>query len=421
MTHEHASTLSFNIEESVWLNKGQKIQEIISLGLEPDIRIEEHEEEVVIKGGLHLKGEYYIQDKEEDSLQEDHRANLQVVEEATVNKNGEAEIEHFFPIDVTIPLHRIQNLDDIFVQVEGFDYDLPDPGCIQLTADITISGMKEEHKSGKQKSSRPYTENWPESFPSFFTEAKKEADQARYEQQEDIEVKERDNIFPSMKEGNEETQERNTELPEAEESESQVSVYYKKDPEEMAAYKEAGERTSSLEENQSLKAVEPEEKAEQTEETEEVIENEETIETEENPDDQVRHQEIKEEEMTEPVEEKTVPLNREEEQTVVSFEPRSEEQEKSEEAEEQETVPAVSSSSKDENSLYLTKVLTKGEEEFSRLKMCIIQENESLDTIAKRYDLTTSHLLRVNRLDSEHIEEGEILYIPVTASRKNES
>lgn len=75
-------------------------------------------------------------------------------------------------------------------------------------------------------------------------------------------------------------------------------------------------------------------------------------------------------------------------------------------------------SAREENALYLTKMLSKGEERFSKWKMCIIQENESLDTIADRYEISTSQLVRMNRLQGEQVEEGQILYIPVRIESK---
>lgn len=69
---------------------------------------------------------------------------------------------------------------------------------------------------------------------------------------------------------------------------------------------------------------------------------------------------------------------------------------------------------KRENALYLTEMLDKGDREtFTKMKMCIIQENESLDTIAERYGLSVQQLLRWNNMDLNHVEAGEIIYIPV--------
>ena len=82
--------------------------------------------------------------------------------------------------------------------------------------------------------------------------------------------------------------------------------------------------------------------------------------------------------------------------------------------EEQAQQPAYQATEeREENALYLTGMMAKSEEQFTRVKMCIIQEDESLDTIANRYDVSTSQLIRTNRLEADHVEAGQILYIPV--------
>jgi stage VI sporulation protein D len=148
MSQDHPSKLSFSIEESVWLNKGQEIAEVVSMSLEPEISIEENEDHVYIKGGLQLVGEYRPVNPDEeidvmgDALSE--QVTFRPIEEVSLSEDAIGEVKHYFPIDVTIPLNRIKNLDDVFVHVESFDYDLPERSCIQLTADVTISGMSAE-------------------------------------------------------------------------------------------------------------------------------------------------------------------------------------------------------------------------------------------------------------------------------------
>nr|WP_239565326.1 LysM peptidoglycan-binding domain-containing protein [Brevibacillus fulvus] len=46
------------------------------------------------------------------------------------------------------------------------------------------------------------------------------------------------------------------------------------------------------------------------------------------------------------------------------------------------------------------------------MRLCIVQRNETLETIASRYALPVSKILEVNRLASDRLEEGQILYIP---------
>lgn len=49
---------------------------------------------------------------------------------------------------------------------------------------------------------------------------------------------------------------------------------------------------------------------------------------------------------------------------------------------------------------------------FKRVKLCIVQREETLDTIADRYQLSTRELQLYNRLSEQSIEEGQVLYIP---------
>ena len=146
MSQDHSAKLSFSIEESVWLNKGQEVDEILSLSLDPDITVQESGDYVLIRGGLKLTGEY--RDGGSDAIEERESLTDQVafrsIEEVTMNDDGTGAITHHFPIDVTIPKERIRSLDDIYVIVESFDYDLPERGCIQLTADIAITGMSNQ-------------------------------------------------------------------------------------------------------------------------------------------------------------------------------------------------------------------------------------------------------------------------------------
>ncbi|MFS0554386.1 LysM peptidoglycan-binding domain-containing protein [Brevibacillus sp. 179-C9.3 HS] len=60
----------------------------------------------------------------------------------------------------------------------------------------------------------------------------------------------------------------------------------------------------------------------------------------------------------------------------------------------------------------LTSFVRKKEERSSQLKMCIIQKDETLEHISQRYSLPVSKIVEVNRLASEQLVAGQILYIP---------
>lgn len=90
----------------------------------------------------------------------------------------------------------------------------------------------------------------------------------------------------------------------------------------------------------------------------------------------------------------------------------------SEEVEEQQELKEKESETRSENALYLTKMLSRSEEQFSKLRMRIIQPGESLESIAKAYQIQPTQIARLNHLHDEQIEEGQILYIPVKSKQE---
>ncbi|SFS95716.1 LysM peptidoglycan-binding domain-containing protein [Marininema halotolerans] len=57
-------------------------------------------------------------------------------------------------------------------------------------------------------------------------------------------------------------------------------------------------------------------------------------------------------------------------------------------------------------------ILGDEEEEFVKVRMVIVQKEDSLDTIAERYEVSASKILHLNQLESNVLEQGQIVYIP---------
>ncbi|MDF9844018.1 MULTISPECIES: LysM peptidoglycan-binding domain-containing protein [unclassified Paenibacillus] len=53
-----------------------------------------------------------------------------------------------------------------------------------------------------------------------------------------------------------------------------------------------------------------------------------------------------------------------------------------------------------------------GVELFRKVRMCIVQREDTLDTIAEKYQLSARELVMYNRLAGQNVEEGQVLYIP---------
>lgn len=427
MTQDHSSKLSFSIEESVWLNKGQEVDEIISLSLDPEITVQEQGEYVLIRGGLKLTGEYRsnsnpIATEETESLAS--QVAFRSIEEVTLNEDGTGEIRHHFPIDVTIPQERIRSLDDIYVIVDSFDYDLPERGCIQLTADISITGMSTGTSKREVLGERSEVEEERNfHFESFIEEPTEEETVVAFptgQTEDDIEVERVE-------------EEQNVILDQAEEIKLETSEEVNLEVTEVEEVRPTQEVDQVLEEVRATQEVDQERSEEVAEAASEVVAVEEVVTEAEVAEFEVASVEVKEvnvptiafgvvkdrpkdtDEVAEKSEafslSKSFPTTRQKEVKQKQAETRNDNQA----AEKVESQEVEAKTQREENALYLTKMLTKGEgEQFKKLKICIIRENETLETIAARYEMTTSTLIRVNRLNDANVTEGQILYIPVT-------
>lgn len=70
-------------------------------------------------------------------------------------------------------------------------------------------------------------------------------------------------------------------------------------------------------------------------------------------------------------------------------------------------------SPQDRNIDYL-KSMFGGEEEngHTKVRLCIVQERDTVDSIAEKYDVKKSHILKKNHLEDEDLVEGQLLQIP---------
>ncbi|HET7616781.1 MAG TPA: stage VI sporulation protein D, partial [Bacillales bacterium] len=256
--------------------------------------------------------------------------------------------EHRFPVDITIPFSRIERLDDIYVDVESFDYTIPETNCLRLVADISIVGMAQEEEAREEPVSESHQSE------SEATDLTKDPLNVRAEED--------DSPFGSGE-------------PIANDQEPVFEPFH---------YEARREPTEEERVTADPHAAPQEERGPLVEMKSRIQEDDYDYVSDEGWEDY-------------------------EEEQVGNI--RDEEYEAFDEEEDE-----PSHSRKEENALYLTKMMTNEDEGFSRLKMCIIQHGESLDTIAQRYELPLTQLLRVNGLDNEDVTEGQILYIPVSSS-----
>ncbi|MES5956954.1 stage VI sporulation protein D [Bacillus fungorum] len=323
MATDHS--LRFSLKESVWFQKGQEVEELLSISLDPDVEIEELDHEVIVRGQLDLTGEYVArQDDSAYSLRDLSPAKS--IDYVETREDGVNELVHSFPLEISIPRNRVKVIEELYVSIEEFDYELKENGCLQLLADISITGLCDEER------------------------IEDEEEETAYVELEDDSVQE----------------EENRPTPHLEEP----------------TYKESDEW-----EDYAFEPFQLEER---------------------------KQQEVEEEE----IEEHAFVEREEEKETTPQFELFGRKDFKKEKAKKQEEQEEETYSQRDENALYLTKLFTKEpEEEFTKLRMYFVQEGDTIESVADRYETSVQNLYRVNQTEDIYLTVGQIIYIPVSRAK----
>lgn len=316
-------SLRFSLKESVWFQKGQEVEELLSISLDPDVEIEELDHEVIVRGQLDLTGEYVAR-KDDSTYSLRELSPAKSIDYVETREDGVNELVHSFPLEISIPRNRVKVIEELYVSIEEFDYELKENGCLQLLADISITGLCDEERG-------------------------------------EDEVEEEETVYAELEEDS------------AQEDENRPAPHV-----EEPVYKESDEW-----EDYAFEPFQLEERKEQELE-EEKIEEHEFVEREE------------------------------EQETTPQFELFGRKDFKKEKAKKQEE-QEEEYSQRDENALYLTKLFTKEpEEEFTKLRMYFVQEGDTIESIADRYETSVQNLYRVNQTEDIFLNTGQIIYIPVS-------
>lgn len=140
------STLKFSLEDVVWFRKGEEISELISLSLEPEVTVQEFDHYISIRGALNMFGEYrrVEEDEENDDGESFNFSGQKFVDVNPTREMGIYEFHYDFPVDITIPIHRIREVNELNLDIDSFDYVIPENGSLILRTDIVITGVYEE-------------------------------------------------------------------------------------------------------------------------------------------------------------------------------------------------------------------------------------------------------------------------------------
>ncbi len=143
--------LAFDVNETYYLNAAQGISEMLTISLDPDILVQSQSEYVQVRGLMILKGEYKKSKNSQHQQihnQSNHLERIQDVDDDV------AKFFHRIPVEVAIPMYRINDLNDIKAVVESFDYELPNEYSLKINASLHILGMN--NSQGEKKDDHSY-------------------------------------------------------------------------------------------------------------------------------------------------------------------------------------------------------------------------------------------------------------------------
>lgn len=376
MSEKENSPIKLQLEEAIWLDQRAKNAQIVSLELVPDVDIVEDDYFVNIRGHLVLTGKYEAEE-EEDSLDLESSSlaeqlqfdPLSVEPKEIYEQEYRGRIDHRFPFDVSVPASKVKNPEDIYVHIDQFDYTLSDGHRLQIKTEISITGIEQVQETEEKK---PEQKVWSDFLPAR-KEVQEEGNDVRDEQRERKEEQ-------AVKLNDQPSDVTQVRLEQASTEEHQEEQ--KEEQQENGVEQESREEEAQGEKQQEASSSEGEEQR-----VDEPVAS------------------------PSPQEIKTTFSSRPEAEGPEVEEPAQAKEEEAEEEREE-----VKPEHRSKTVSFLSKLMENREdgqeEEKKRLRMCIIQQNETLEDISERYDISVYELMKANNLESDQVTKGQILYIP---------
>lgn len=405
--HNQPSAIKFSLEETVSFRKGEELEQLFSLWIEPDVTIHDLDQFVSIHGSLKMYGEYK---KNEDEHREEEAYSFSGQKYVTVfetRNDGVSEFRYDFPVDITIPKTRVENIEDLNVVIDMFDYDIQDNASLKITTDVSITGVESEeatvynredfvsNEEQEIQDSADYQnqllgyEEVPildfdgEDENTFVVEAKKEE---RKDEDKDTHIPLQVEPPSLDVEGFEEDVSAQANRHRHEEDHATESDVQEESHPHLVEYIDTRSSHKTEDEDNKVTYINPRATADSQERA--GREHEEETTSHNKPIELVSHgsgddDEDFRDESDEDSEDKNIKLHSHQEQD-------------------------------EKESISLTQFFArKDENAVVRMKIYIVQEDDTLDDIAERYDVSVSQILRTNNLEPhQDAYEGQVLYIP---------
>ncbi|WP_134699996.1 LysM peptidoglycan-binding domain-containing protein [Ammoniphilus sp. YIM 78166] len=452
-----------DIREIVQLSHSQlPIEEIEEMEIIPQIVIEENGAEIEIIGSLFLYGDYKGNQEAgkldpTDELPETYEESVQF-EPLSADRGPYSPLakqdrfEYRIPVKITMPRNKVAEVDDVYAYINSFDYELKTPYQVEVVASLMISGFTEEKAEQPEEESwnaaplefvHTAGDQWNEDFQAYYNEQLQALQQEfepivqeqtpAQEQQEPVAVSHRAESEPTTLPPMQEEHEPEESVQEAQEAlESPESPESPETPESPAVQEVPQKVPKQTEPFEKLRPSEeePEAKAE-TEWSnvvplptlpesprEDAVEGQEEIEEQEVQEEQQEQEQEDEKDVRVAISNKGTKQDQEPISSLASIFsriPKKEAKKEEEQTQRSETGSQASEAGREDNdALYLTNFMDNQAEQFTKVRICIIQKNETIEEIAERYAMTVDAILRANGAAARNqVASGQLLYIPV--------
>jgi len=356
------TSLKFPLEETVWFQKGQEVDELISISLDPNISIIDEDDYVVLKGTLELNGEFNqgLGNKAIGDFPETGRTYIEAV---NIRNEEESIFSHRFPVDITIPKRRIVNVDDMEIEIHTFDYELEDNCRLKLIADIYVHGIYEEGTEIRDSFEESLEDE--EQLNDVFEED---------DEQEQVEEEELVEVELLARSSNDDEDQEDEELFEPFSVEARVLP------------QEGFESNEKIHFNPSIPKI-PELSFETlAQRTLDFFPFENRVES-------TQHDNV--------------------ESPIEYYESSYESSSSIESSPEEEKTHVKKKKDKYKSMSFADFFARKEDESHTKMRVRLIQQGDSIQQLADKYEVTVQQILRANRLEASHeVYEGQVLYIP---------
>lgn len=142
MSANETEPILIDLEEKIVFRQGEEIDDLYGISIQPDINVFKEATHIHLRGVLIVSGEYQSIPNDEPVYLVDEDQQENYVQQVKALDNGFTTFQYPIPVDITIPYNRISQADEPIVDIEYFDYELPEPRTLNVFAKIRLDGVQ---------------------------------------------------------------------------------------------------------------------------------------------------------------------------------------------------------------------------------------------------------------------------------------